>query len=86
MPNDSVNINNLIPVMTAETQTSRENGYKYHFGLVNVRSIKSKEQALVNYITEKDFDIVQKTETWLKPDKDDAWKTASCLNRNGYTL
>ena len=26
------------------------------------------------------------TETWLKPDKDDAWKSTSCLNRNGYTL
>ena len=26
------------------------------------------------------------TEVWLKPDKDDAWKSASCLNRNGYTL
>ena len=45
-----------------------------------------KEQALVNYITEKDYDIVLMTEMWLKPDKDDAWKSASCLNRNGYTL
>ena len=56
------------------------------FGLVNVRLIKSKERALVNYITKKDFDIVLMTEMHLKPDKDDAWKSASCLNRNGYTL
>ena len=40
----------------------------------------------MNYITEKDFDIVLMTQTWLKPDKDDAWKSASCVNRNGYTL
>ena len=53
--------------------------------LVNVRSIKSKEQALVNYFTEKDFDIVLMTEAWLKCDKDDAWKSVSCLNRNGYS-
>ena len=39
---------------------------------LDVRSIKSKEQALANYITEKDFDIVLMTETWLKPDKEDA--------------
>ena len=86
MPSNGVNINNLIPVATAGIKTRGENGCKYHFGLVNVRSIKSKEQALVNYITEKDFDIVLMTETWLKPDKDEAWKSASCLNRNGYTL
>ena len=23
---------------------------------------------------------------WLQPHKDDAWKSTSCLNRNGYTL
>ena len=40
----------------------------------------------MNYITEKDFDIVLMTETWLKSDKDDAWKSESCLNKNGYTL
>ena len=85
MPSNGININNLIPVAIAGTKTRRENGCKYHFGLVNVRSIKSKEQALVNYITDKDFDIVLMTEMWLKPDKDDAWKSASCLNRNGYT-
>ena len=81
-----VNINNLIPVVTAGIQTSRENGCKYHFGLVNVKSIKLKEMSLVNYITEQDFDKVSMTETWLKPDKDDAWRSGSCLNRNGYTL
>ena len=70
-------------VTTAGIKTGGENGCKYHFGLVNVRSIKSKEQALVNYITEKDFDIVLMNETWLKPDKAEACKSASCLNRNG---
>ena len=55
MPNNGVNINNLIPVATARIKTRGEKGCKYHFGLVNVRSIKSKEQALVNYITEKDL-------------------------------
>ena len=83
---NGVNKNNFIPVVTAGMQTSKENGYKYHFGLVNIRSIKLKEQALVNYISEKDFDIALTTEMWLKPDRDDAWKSASCLNRNGYIL
>ena len=40
----------------------------------------------MNYITEKDFDMVLMTEMWLKPDKDDAWKSVSCLHKNGYTL
>ena len=53
--------------MTAGKQTSRENDCKYCFGLVNVRSIKLKEQALVNYITEKDFDVVLITETSINP-------------------
>ena len=48
MPSNGVNINNLIPVATAGIKTIGENSCKYHFGLVNVRSIKSKEQALVN--------------------------------------
>ena len=61
----------LIPVVTAGIRTRRENCCKYHFGLFKVRSVKSKEQALVNYFTEKYFDIVLMTETWLKPDKDD---------------
>ena len=52
---NGVNINNLIPMATAGIKTRGENGCKYHLGLVNVRSIKSKEWALVNYITEKDL-------------------------------
>ena len=39
-----------------------------------------------NLISEKDFDIVLITKMWLKPDKDDVWKSVSCLSRNRYTL
>ena len=57
----------------------------HHLGLINVRSIKSKDWAQLNYALEHKFDAIIKTETWLK-DNDDIWKSALCLNRNGYHL
>ena len=57
----------------------------YYRGLINVRAIKSKDQALLNYVLEPKFDTIIITETWLK-DNNDIWKSATCLNRNGYHL
>ena len=54
-------------------------------GLNNIRLIKSKDQALLNYALKHKFDAITITETWLK-DNDDIWKSPICLNRNGYHL
>ena len=70
-------------VVTNHRATERVN--YHHLGLINVRSIKSKDQALLNYALEHKFDAIIITETWLK-DNNDIWKSASCLNRNGYHL
>ena len=42
VPSNGVNMNNLILVATAGVKIRRENGCKYHFGIVNLRSIKLK--------------------------------------------
>ena len=47
--------------------------------------IKSKDQALLNYALEHKFDAIIIIEIWLK-DNNDIWKSATCLNRNGYYL
>ena len=57
----------------------------HHHGLINVRSIKSKDQALLNYALENKFDAIIITVTWLK-DNNDIWKSTTCLNWNGYHL
>ena len=48
-------------------------------GLANMRSLKIKDQALLNYILEHQIDVFLVTETWLKQEND-IWKQCSCLN------
>ena len=57
----------------------------HHLGMINVRSIKSKDQVLLNYALEHKFDAIITTEMWLN-DNDDILKSATCLNRNEYHL
>ena len=51
-------------------------------GLANMRSLKNKDQALLNYILEHQIDVFLVTETWLKQE-DENWKQGSHLNQNG---
>ena len=85
LPSNGVNINNNISVAPINYQNLTERVNYHHLGLINIRSIKCKDQALLNYALKHKFDAIIITETWLK-DNDDIWKSAICLNRNGYHL
>ena len=85
LPSNGVNINNNISVAPTDYLNLTERENCHHLGLINVRLIKSKDQALLNYALEHKFDAIIITETLLK-DNDGIWKSATCLNRNGYHL
>ena len=70
---------------TLGIQVSETNVDIFKIGLLNIRSIKMKDQAILQYIKEEKFDVFVLSETWLRDD-DDAWKLGSCLNRNGLHL
>ena len=85
LPSNGVNINNNISVAPIDYLNLTERVNYHHLGLINVRSIKSKDKALLNYTSEHIFDAIIIIETWLK-DNDDIWKNVTCLNRNEYHL
>ena len=60
----SPNPNNLIVVKYYPMQNST-NDSVLNLCLANVRSIKSKSAALINYITSSKADLFESTETWL---------------------
>ena len=80
--NNSVNKNNLISVMTINFSQMELNDSLIKFGLANIRSLKNKDQALLDYILEHQIDVFLLTETWPKQ-KDKICKQCSCLNQNG---
>ena len=76
---NSINKNNLISVTTTNLSITVTNDSLIKLGLANMRSLKNKDQALLNYILEHQIDVFLVTETWLKQE-DDIWKQCSCLN------
>ena len=80
-----VNINNNITVAPIDDPNLTERVNYHHLYLINVRLMLSKDQVLLNYAREHNLDAIIKTEIWLQ-DNDDIWKSATCLNRNGYHL
>ena len=70
---NSVNRNNLISVMTMNFSKTELNDSLIRFGLANMRSLKNKDQALLDYILKHQIDVFLVTETWLKQE-DDIWK------------
>ena len=73
LPSSSVNINSNISVASIDDPNMTGRVNYNHLGLINVRSIKSKDQALLNYALEHKFVAVIITETWLN-DNNDIWK------------
>ena len=55
------------------------------FGLAKMRSLKNKDQALLDYTLEHQVDVFLVTETWLKQE-DEIWRQCSCLNQNGKIM
>ena len=65
VPSNGVNINNNISVAPIDYLNLTERVNYHHLGLINVRSIKSKDQALLNYALEHKLDVIIITETWV---------------------
>ena len=61
------NQNNVIVVERTPIQRCSTNDSKFKLCLANVRSIKPKSAALLNYITSRKADLFAITETWLTP-------------------
>ena len=58
---------------------------KFWFATVNTRSIKSKEDMILEALNEHQIDLLVTTETWLRDtDDDQQWLLGSELNRNGF--
>ena len=85
LTSNCININNNISVAPINDPNLTERVNYHHLGLINVKSINSKDQTLLNYPLEHKFDAKIITETWLKDNKN-IWKRVICLNRNGYHL
>ena len=81
LPSNCVKMNNNISVAPTNDPNLTERVNYHHLDLINVRLIKSKDQALLNYALEHKFDAIIITDTWLK-DNNNIWKSATCLNRN----
>ena len=59
------------------------------FGMINIRSIKRKEEILSEVIKDENLYVLFVTETWLKTENDDdnLWKKATCIQMdNNYVL
>ena len=46
-----------------------------------MRSLRNKDQAVLDYILEHQIDVFLVTETWLKQE-DEIWKQCNCLNQD----
>ena len=58
---------------------------KFRFATVNTRSVKPKEDMILEALNEHQIDLLVTTETWLRDtDDDQQWLLGSELNRNGF--
>ena len=58
---------------------------KFRFPTVNTRSVKPKEDMILEALNEHQIDLLVTTETWLRDtDDDQQWLLGSELNRNGF--
>ena len=55
--------------------------------MANVRSLKSKELAVFNYILVEKIDLTLLVKTWLREnDGDNIWKKASVLSNGNFNM
>ena len=53
----------------------------------NIHSVRNKENELLEYLTDNNFDVCILTETWLKDTIEHvAWVNCSSLNTNSYRM
>ena len=79
-----VNFRNLRQVdKTNEVQQHKTE--KFQFATVNTRSIKPKEDMILEALNEHQIDLLVTTETWLRDTEDDQqWLLGTELNWNGF--
>ena len=78
------NLRNLRQVDTTN-EIDQHEIKKFRFATVNTRSIKSKEDIILEVLKEHQIDLLVTTETWLRDtDDDQQWLLGSELNRNGF--
>ena len=73
---------NLLQCSTIKPCESIKHSENLKIYTINIQSIKSKEQLLLDYIYESDIDICVLTESWLNDnDRNYAWLEATDLNK-----
>ena len=79
-----VNIQNLITIRTEDTG-GEEIMPHLKIATLNARSVKNKDQFLLQELIDNNIDIGLITETWLKDtQEDEAWINQSALQQNSY--
>ena len=92
MIGNGVNTNNLIAVATTSFHDNAQGFENRNFTwikctMANVRSLKSKELAVFNYMLEEKIDLMLLVETWLRENDDDnIWKKASVLSNGNFNM
>ena len=78
---------NLLQCSTVKPCESIKHSENLKICTINIQSIKSKEQPLLDYIYESDIDICILTESWLNDnDRDYAWLETTDLNKVPFKL
>ena len=77
------NLQNLRQVIT--TNEVKQHEKKFWFATVNTRSLKPREDIILEALNDYQIDLLVTTETWLRDTEDDQqWLLGSELNRNGF--
>ena len=80
---NQANLQNLRQVIT--TNEVKQHEKKFQFATVNTRSLKLREDIILEALNDYQIDLLVTTETWLRDTEDDQqWIQGSELNRNGF--
>jgi exonuclease III len=63
--------------------TIKQHQSKVKLALINIHSLKNKEDILLEYINDSKTSICVITETWLRDGEDNCWLEGTMLNQNG---
>ena len=78
----SINLNNLTVI---ESKQNCKIHNRIKVALVNIQSLKSKDNDLLTYLSDNKLDLCILTETWLTQE-DDSWISCSDLNITNFRL
>ena len=77
----------LIKISSLKTFTSIFHSYKLNLSLINVQSIKPKENIILYFLLSNEIDLTLATETWLSnSDDDQVWVNSSTKNMGEYRI